>query len=224
MIFVHPSDVERFALRLLLLYRKGIDSFKSLRTVNSIECPTFKEACLQLGYMKDDNESSTCLEEACNISTGSQMRDLFVLILLNCTPSNPRKLWDDYKKFMTEDILYADKHLHNNYELDFNESHFNIALNKINDSLQKSGHHINNYSDMPTLQRYEIQYTLPSIILDELNYKIESLNKILYEGVPQLNKQQKNIYETIINRTKNITQLGGNAFFIDGPGGTGKIY
>ena len=78
MYFVHPNDPERFALRILLLYRKGLDSFESLRTVDGILFPTYKEACFDLGYLNDDSEAKLSLEEAVNFATGGQIRELYV--------------------------------------------------------------------------------------------------------------------------------------------------
>ncbi|KAI8732443.1 hypothetical protein BgiBS90_037218 [Biomphalaria glabrata] len=46
------NDTERYYLRLLLTLSIGITSFNHLRTVNSVECKTFKEACQQLGLPK----------------------------------------------------------------------------------------------------------------------------------------------------------------------------
>ncbi|KAK6973145.1 ATP-dependent DNA helicase PIF1 [Biomphalaria glabrata] len=41
-------------LRLLLTRSMGITSFNHLRTVNGVECKTFKEACQQLGLLKNE--------------------------------------------------------------------------------------------------------------------------------------------------------------------------
>ena len=116
MYFVHPNDPERFALRILLLYRKGLDSFESLRTVNGKQFSTYKEACFALGYLNDDSEAKLSLEEAVHFATACQIRELFVLILLNCTPANPRNLWDTYKNSMCEDFLYQFRRNSNNME------------------------------------------------------------------------------------------------------------
>jgi len=60
---------ERFAVRTLLLYRKGCHSFEELKTVNGIICTTNKEAVIQLGLAEDNNEWFKTLEEATLIST-----------------------------------------------------------------------------------------------------------------------------------------------------------
>ena len=78
MYFVHPNDSERFALRMILLYRKGCDSFKSLKTVNKYYYNTFREALVAMGLAKDDNEWNLCLSEASEILKPKQLRDLFV--------------------------------------------------------------------------------------------------------------------------------------------------
>jgi len=69
MYFVHPNEHERFAVRTLLLYRKGCHSFEELKTVNGIICTTNKEAVIQLGLAEDNNEWFKTLEEATLIST-----------------------------------------------------------------------------------------------------------------------------------------------------------
>ena len=58
MYYVSPkaNDVERFYLRLLLTAVKGATSFEHLRTVNGQVKPTFKEACIALGLLSNDNE------------------------------------------------------------------------------------------------------------------------------------------------------------------------
>ena len=74
MYFVHPSDTERFYLRMLLLYRRGCDSFEELRTINDKICGTFREACCEIGLANSDNEWQLCLQEASHYSSGPQMR------------------------------------------------------------------------------------------------------------------------------------------------------
>ena len=227
MYFVHPGDTERFALRMLLLYRKGCSSFQQLRTVNSITYESFKETCIALGYARDDNESKICLEEASTFSTAFQMRELFVLILLNCCPSNPRQLWDSFKDEMAHDFLIEYRAKSNNEELQFNETIYNEALICINNSLHKSGNELANYSNMPEIIHQNNNNNFdnrPNIIKDELSYDINALRADLDNGLNKLNPEQRIIFETITNRVNNFDQIGNNAFFIDGPGGTGKTF
>ena len=128
MYFVHPNDPERYALRILLLYRKGLCSFEQLRTVNGITYLTFKEACYSLGLLNNDHEYKSCLEEAVSFASAIQIKDLFVLILLNCCPTNPRILWDIYKNAMSEDYLFNYRQITNNPNFDYNDDIYNKTL------------------------------------------------------------------------------------------------
>jgi hypothetical protein len=53
---VQPSEGERYYLRTLLSHVKGATSFDDLRTVNGRTCRNFKEACICLALLQDDNE------------------------------------------------------------------------------------------------------------------------------------------------------------------------
>src|ERR1700722_9526842 len=94
---VQPSEGERYYLRILLTHIKGATSFDNLKTVNGYICMTFKEACIHLGLLQDDNEWDVCLYEASNINTGQQLRHLFAIILVYCQPTAPEKLWNKHK-------------------------------------------------------------------------------------------------------------------------------
>ena len=55
MFTVHPKEIERYALRTLLLYRKGCGSFEALRTVDGVIYSTFRETCEKLILWKNMN-------------------------------------------------------------------------------------------------------------------------------------------------------------------------
>ena len=138
MHFVHPVDTERYFLRTLLLYRKGHCSFESIRTVNEIVYQSNKDACIALGFAKCDNEWKRCLHEASSTATAQQLRNLFVLILLNCAPTKPSELWQLFKKNLADDFLFLFRTLHNNFELEINDEVYNSALKDLHEQLQKS--------------------------------------------------------------------------------------
>ena len=79
---VHPSHPERFALRLLLLHRKGVTSFEDLRTIDGYLHETFKDAARAMGLLEDDTEHRRCLQEASIMNMPSQMRQLFATLLV----------------------------------------------------------------------------------------------------------------------------------------------
>ena len=105
MYSVSPKEGERFYLRLLLLHRSGAKSFEELRTVDGTLYSSFREAALAMNLLQSDEEWERCLKEASNLKMAKQMRELFAKICVFCSPIDPRKLWEDFKKFMCDDFV-----------------------------------------------------------------------------------------------------------------------
>ena len=106
---VQPSEGERYYLHILLTYVKCPTSFDDLKTVNGYTCRTFKEACICLSLLQDDNEQDECLLEASAVQTGKQLRYLFASILLFCQSVNPEILWNKHRRALCEDIYYRNR-------------------------------------------------------------------------------------------------------------------
>ena len=85
---VSPTG-ESFFLRLLLWHVKGAISFEDLRTVDGKNFNTFREACSQLGLLKDDIEWRNTLTEAVKTRMPKQIRTLPSSILTFCEPDDP---------------------------------------------------------------------------------------------------------------------------------------
>jgi hypothetical protein len=97
MFFIPPTAGEWFYLQTLLTVVKGAKSFDDLCRYNSDEpYPTFHAACIARGLLEDDGEWSQCLKEASLMQTGTQLRHLFMTILLFYTPSQPDQLWERF--------------------------------------------------------------------------------------------------------------------------------
>ena len=61
--FCSPTCGERYYLRLLLVNVAGSKSFDELKTVDGFLCATFKQACVQLHLIEDDQEWTKCFQE-----------------------------------------------------------------------------------------------------------------------------------------------------------------
>ena len=68
------------------------------------ECETFKEVCCELGLLNDDQEWRRVLEEAAATQMCKQIRELFVVILLFCLPSDPLALFSAFWNTWFDDI------------------------------------------------------------------------------------------------------------------------
>ncbi len=70
------------------------------------------------------------LKVAVENASSYQIKELFAIILLNCHPTNPKRLWDQFKQFMADDIIYDLKKRHTNFQI--NDSIFNVVLHNVN--------------------------------------------------------------------------------------------
>ena len=72
---------ERYYLQLLLTVVRGVRSFEDLRTVDGVECSTFKAACIALRLLEDDGEWIAMFRDGQAFMTGRAFRHLFALSL-----------------------------------------------------------------------------------------------------------------------------------------------
>jgi hypothetical protein len=98
-------------MRLLLTSVTGATFFANLRTVNGVECDSFKSACIAMDHLRDDYEWAQCLTEAGQMQTGSKLRWLFAIILLHCYPTSPEMLWNQFKDKICDDLRRKLQHI-----------------------------------------------------------------------------------------------------------------
>jgi hypothetical protein len=90
MYYAHPTLGEHYYLRMLLNCIKGATSCEHLGTVDGREHDRFKDACIVMGLLVDDNEWHQALEEAGVWASGRQLRDMFASMWMFCEVTNPR--------------------------------------------------------------------------------------------------------------------------------------
>ncbi|XP_071643019.1 uncharacterized protein [Temnothorax longispinosus] len=203
MYSVSPSQIELFHLRILLLHVRGATSFQELKTVDNEIHQTFTAACLALGLIEDDEEWYRAMNEAKIWMMPRRLRNLFVRILIHCQPIDPKKLWDEFKKDMSEDYIRR-------FGLIMG---IKKAYNYIINLLQMEGSNIINFSDME-------QITEEQEINEEAQIEDMSIGMQQYK---QLNVEQKQIVDTILEVTTS-NNSNNRCFYIDGPGGSGKTF
>lgn len=110
---IRPSAGDLFYMRLRLLYAccKGATGYEDLMTAHrhdeskaNVLCDSFQQACIEEGLVADDSEWEHCLHDAAGLKCGKSLRSLFVIILMNCEPQHPDKLWEQFKDELSADI------------------------------------------------------------------------------------------------------------------------
>jgi len=99
----HPTEGERYYLRLLLMHIRAPTSYKDLLTVDGERCTTFRESVEKRGLLHCDNSFADCMSEAASYQMPHSLRRLFATLLVYCAPVNPRKLWEQFEDSMVED-------------------------------------------------------------------------------------------------------------------------
>ncbi|GFX22534.1 ATP-dependent DNA helicase [Trichonephila clavipes] len=130
---VSPRHTECFYLRLLLVNVTGPLSFQDIRKVNGQQYPTYKDACLALGLLEDDNQWECMLAEVALNCTAIQIRRLFAIVLTTCFPARAQILWEIHKDSMTDDILHQHRIRCHDPTITFSNEMYNEALIAIED-------------------------------------------------------------------------------------------
>jgi PIF1-like helicase/Helitron helicase-like domain at N-terminus len=222
MYYAHPSAGERFYLRLLLTVVKGATSYEALRTVQGVLHPTFREACIAQGLTEDDNEWHQCLEEAKHMAVGRQMRHLFVTIIKDCDPADPRALWDTFWQDICDDLK---RHpVFRNREVEPSEEEIqDYGLYLIDQILIQAGKSLQNWDSLPQVVGNwgTLLQNLNPFIAEQRDYDILEQADLAAQHIATLNPDQRSAFDRITAAVVNST---GDIFFLHGPGGTGKTY
>ncbi|XP_071939107.1 uncharacterized protein [Coffea arabica] len=200
----HPIEGERYYLRMLLMHVRRPKSFTDLKTVNGFIACSFKRAAEIRGLLQIDNGAEQCLSEAAIYKMPSSLRQLFAVILIYCPPSNPKNLWDKFYDSLSEDIAIQ--------SFLSEEQTKAKVLHLIDEYLQIMGKNIADFgfsqltstmSFAAITKEIEAEYTIP---ISEEDLAASSM----------LNHAQRGGGGVVTNVPA--------AFFIDGPGGTGKSF
>jgi hypothetical protein len=216
MYYVHPSSGECFYLRLLLTVVTGATSFEDLHTFQGVLYPTFREACIAHGLTKDDNEWRQCP------AVGHQMCQLFVTILKECNPADPRALWDSFWQDICDDLK---RHpvFHERDVEPTEEEIQDYGLYLIDQLLSQSEKRLQHWDSLPqvTGDWGTILQNLNPLIAEQKDYDPEEQANLAEQHIANLNPDQHSAFDKI---TSAVTNTTGEIFFLHGPGGTGKTY
>ncbi|XP_074282635.1 uncharacterized protein LOC141607174 [Silene latifolia] len=210
LVFVAPAEGERFFLRLLLLHIRGPTSFEYLKTVDGYVCATFQEAALRHRLVEEEDAAELCMAEACAIQMPIVLRRLFSTLLIFAQPKDPSLLWSTHYESLSDDFRFQ-----------FPDDPLKISqltaraveryLEAMGKTMAEFGlDHLDTCTDDDARRNRDIVDALDAAIPEDCR-----LCKSL------LNPAQKDAFTTIMGH---IQSSKPGAFFIDGPGGTGKTF
>ena len=99
----------------------------------------------------------------------------------------------------------------------------NKTLNQLNNYLLLNGKSLKDFPNMPLPSETPTDRNtqdLDQLIREERSYDITQLQTELHQNLPLLNKDQRAIYDAVIEAIEHTSRY----FFVDGPGGTGKTF
>jgi PIF1-like helicase/DNA helicase Pif1-like protein len=216
-----PRQQERFYLRILLHHVIAPTCFRDVRTFNGVTYGTFQAACLARGLLTDDAEWHGVLQEAAEMRTGRQLRQLFVTILTECEPSNPAALWEQHRRSLSDDCAHQLRARRLRAE-PTEQDEFNLALQLIEMDFDNRGKPWPPELPRPT-ERFDLNDGRPRMVAEELEYDAVEMGE-LRDRAEQLmrdNAPQRVAYERVCASARDQR---GELFFLDGPGGTGKTF
>ncbi|XP_060873621.1 uncharacterized protein LOC132947365 [Metopolophium dirhodum] len=206
MYVVNPLDRDRYHLRLLLLNRRGPRSFRDLKTVNGVVHATFAAAAVALGLLEDDEAWRASLTESSSLDTATQLRYLYVTILLFCHPADPADLYRRFEVNMMED---------------FNQRFQNVGraraacLKATGDLLRARGKSLNDYG-LPNPDDHLLEPDQDDQMFGAIDAVVAWQQRLC-----DLNDEQRTVYDRVmaaVDDYRNVQKM----FYVDGPGGTGK--
>jgi hypothetical protein len=127
-LYTMQINTESFYLRMLLYTRINMASFLELKTINGIVLETYKEVCISLGLLANDNEWIQLFNEISESYSPKKLRKLFSIILVYNVPENPSNLFELYKNNFSDDFRYERVRRFQDRTIPFIQSDFSEAL------------------------------------------------------------------------------------------------
>ena len=153
------------------------------------------------------------------MASGHQLRNLFVIILRECAPSDPLALWMQFREKICDDLRHALQR-HNLRENPTEEEVFDYGLYLIDRILQVSNQSLRDWPMLP----YPVGNWAELIgnpLIREQRYNVDDQAALAAENIPKLNQEQHSAFDEIV---KAVDEQSGQTFFLHGAGGTGKTF
>ena len=194
-----------------------------MKTIEGISYETYQEVCRELGLLSDDHEWVQVISDAAVTKMCPQIRALYVVILMFCSPGNGAKLFDDFWPDWTDDFKHrgeqrgytiTEDQLKTMVRLDlqirlqsYDKDLQDFHLPAMTDEEQKSVEHLFNPAE--------------ALIQEEMDFDVILLQATVEEIKPKFTREQKIIYDIVMEAVSQNEEL---QLFISARGGCGKTF
>lgn len=219
--YVSSTSGELHYLRMLLMIVKGACSYADIRTFNGVVYSTFREACEARGLLDSDAEWHLLFDESILSATSFQLRQLFVTVVMFCSVGDIRALFNKYWLYFTDDIQRRLRNaLSNPCYIVPHDQLMSLLIKGLATVFANSGGCIDDY-DLPQRSNTSDDIVGNRLLDEELTLDCTALSLHASALIPQLNSDQRKVFDTIIDR---VSFEKPGFFFVYGHGGTGKTF
>ena len=218
----NPSQGERHYLHILLHHIPGAKSFEDLKmSPDGMLLSTFKETAIAHGLLESDTEWDNCLSEASISFVPKQLWSLFVTILIFGQPAKPFTLWEKCEDVMAEDISQIFPLAHTMCNADKQKGVMNEVLLCLQEELEGMGSSLEVFG-LPSPNLEFCVQRVPKTISEEM-FCAQNQTDIGSRKCEQLNTDQAHAFPAIMEAVNDDTHVN-RLFFLNAPGGCGKIF
>ena len=200
--FLSPTIGDAYYLRILLMNRAA-RSFEEMRRVGGTVHATNEAAARALNLVQTGKEYELALEEASAFLMASELRRLFVTLLLD--GANGAELWNIFQDDLSEDYQ---RNMHP-------DDAISEALRQIDLQLLENGR-TGTHFGLP-----EVQHADTELERHRRMFVPAKENERAQAGSATLTEEQRLIYNQVID---SVRSNDGMTFMLRAPGGTGKTH
>ncbi|XP_057444945.1 uncharacterized protein LOC130737204 [Lotus japonicus] len=209
-------------LRLLLNLQCGCTNYSDLRTVDGVVYVSFQEACLALRLLENDKEFVDGIVDCSELSSGRAARFLFMTLLLSNSIVKPGEVFEETWRLLADGILYERRKFLCKPDLQMDDAMLRtLCLVELEKLLVSNGKSLKDFPTMPFPNSIEVPHFDNILLYNELRYDVGDMIKKHDEHVLKLNKEQKMVYDNVVDA---VNKSCGGFFFVYGSGGTGKTF
>lgn len=219
---IHPTAGQLYYLRMLLNVVRGPTCYKDILTFEGVTYESFQETCAARGLLDGDKELVEALEEVRQWAFASQLRSLFVTLLIFCQVTTPSKLWEKCWRSLADDIECIQRRSLIFGRLNLNDDQWKTyTLLEIEKLMRQHDRSLSDIKDMPQPNKALLKELNNTYITEEKSYDEEEQQREHESLLATLNEEQKLVFRGVMD---SIECGRGQFFFLNGAGGTGKTY